>query len=100
MRAKIRWCVNVEDIKENQLLRQNALVQKQINPYSEIKVPERVPELYQHTDYSFKIQNVIDYYIEPDEEQDIVVTLAPNKEMRFAYDPMVISKLELHFNGE
>lgn len=100
MRAKMKWCINEDDLKENQMLRQQALLYNQHNPYSPIVVPERLREEYAECDFSFKVANVLDYYIEPTQDKHIIVSFYPAKEMVFAYNPLLESKLELHFNGE
>lgn len=101
MRGNIKWVTNEQEIRENQILRQNALLIKQQNPYStDIQVPERVQERYALAPFGFKVANVIDFYVEPTEEKDIICTLYPQKQMVFEYDPLLLNKLELIFHGE
>ena len=100
MRANMKWVTNTDELKENAILRQNALLTKQQNPYSDIQVPKRIREEYALCPFSFKVANVLDFYVEPTEEKDIVVNFYPQKQLVFEYDPLLVNKLELVFNGE
>lgn len=96
MRTEIKWCINVKELQENQLLRNDALLYNQHNIYSKIEVPERLLPIYEKTCYNFKITNVI----EPTVDKDIIVNMHLKGEIRLDYNQLLESKLELIFNGE
>lgn len=100
MRTQIKYCTNIKDLQENQILRNDALVYNQHNPYSPIIVPERLEPIYLLTHYNFRVNNVLDFVVEPYEPKDIIANIHPKGEVRLAYDPLLESKLELIFNGE
>lgn len=100
MRANIKWLMNEHEIKENEVLRNNILFYNAQNPYGKLDVPERIEPIYDTTPYSFKIANVIDYIIEPTKEKDLIINLSGRGEKRFEWEPTLMNKLELIFNGE
>ena len=100
MKAKIKWLMNSEDIKENEVLRNNILFYNAQNPYGKLEVPEKVKPIFETTEYNFKVGNVIDYIVEPTPEKDLIVNLSGRGEKRFEWEPTLINKLELVFNGE
>jgi superfamily II helicase len=100
MRSKIKYCQNYKEIQENQMLRNDALVYNQHNPYSPIEVPKRLEPEYSITYYNFKVMNVLDFVIEPTKDKDIIANIHPKGELRLEYSPLIESKLNLIFNGE
>lgn len=100
MRTQIKYCINIKEMQENQILRNDALLHNQHNPYSLIEVPKRLEPKYLLTHYNFKINNVLDFVVEPKEPRDIIANIHHKGEVRLAYDPLLESKLELIFNGE
>jgi len=100
MRTNIKWLMNANEIEENKTLRNNILFYNAQNPYSQLEVPVRVEPIYETTSYSFKVANVIDYIIEPTKDKDLIVNLSGRGEKRFEWEPNLVNKLELIFNGE
>lgn len=100
MRTEIKWLMNAADIKENEAIRQKVLFYNIENPYSQLPLPERTKPIYETTYFSFKVQNVVDYIVEPTEERDIILNLQGRGEQRLSYDSIMCNKLELIFNGE
>jgi hypothetical protein len=100
MRTQIKWLMNANEIEENKVLRNNILFHNAQNPWGKLEVPDRVEPIYELTPYSFRVANVIDYIIEPTPEKDLIVNLSGRGEKRFEWEPNLINKLELLFNGE
>jgi hypothetical protein len=100
MRINIKYCINPEKIDNNEMLIKQALAYNQTNIYNPIKVPKKVKAKYKTTEMSFKVNNIISYYIEPTEEKDMIINISQVGEVRALYNPIIESKLELYFNGE
>lgn len=100
MKGVIRFIANEDEVNLNFNLIQNTLIHNQHNPYNKLEVPKKVYPRYKRTEMSFKVNNVINYYIEPTRTKDMMINLSQYGVARFEYSPMLEQKLEVYFNGE
>lgn len=100
MRIIIKYCTNLDKIEQNEIMIKQALHHNQFNAFSKVEVPKKIKHNYKKTNISFKVNNIISYYVEPTKEKDMIINISQVGEVRALYDPLVESKLELYFNGE
>ena len=91
---------HIRRTEQNEIMIKQALHHNQFNAFSKVEVPKKIKHNYKKTNMSFKVNNIISYYVEPTKEKDMIINISQVGEVRALYDPLVESKLELYFNGE
>jgi len=85
-------CINYHDIKDA-VTYNNNLVYSGDTFSPRAKIPD---EQYVSARFSFAPSQVLDFFIDPQsEEKDIIVWLSHRGEMRFEYDALLESELEM-----